>query len=148
MAAPTTTDQYDEYVAKVITGDLARVDSWNLGLYNDATDTITSTDDIGAITTEPSGGNYSTKTIALSTDSTVVVGLDSTIDIADQTWSSLTFSSTTNVDAFYLSCSVQLEGEGSATEHLMAVGLLDTTYDLSGYTQFTAADTGITHSQA
>lgn len=150
MAAPTTTDQWDEYLMGLATGDYTVVTSWNVGLYYDATDAIISSDDMAAITTEPSGSGYAAKTITTgdANDTTLTIGTDTTIDIDDQTWSSLTFSSTTNVDAFYISLSVQLSGDGSATEHLMAVGTLTGgPYDLQNYTSFTAQDMGVTQTQ-
>lgn len=149
MAAPVTTDQWDEYVTRLTAGDVALVDSWNIGLYYDATDTIVASDDVAAVTTEPSGSGYATKTITPSTAVSIVAdGADWKHDVDDQVFSSLTFSVATQVDAWYMSLSVQLDGDGSPTEHLMAVGLLTGgPYDLQNYTEFTAQNIGIKQTQ-
>lgn len=152
MAAPTTTDQWDEYLMQIANNDLSVVTSWNVGLYDDSTDTIAASDDISAITTEPSGSGYSTKSLTAGSanDATVAAdGSDWVIDIDDQTWSSLTFSSQTDVDAFYMSFDVQLDGDGMATEHLMFVGTLSGgPYDLDNFTSFTAQDMGVKQTQS
>jgi hypothetical protein len=150
MAAPTTTDQWDEYVMGLAQGSITQVDSWNVGLYDDATDTIVSSNDIADITTEPTGeASYSTKTITPSTAASLTIGTDTTVDIDDQTWSSLSTSGTTTVDAFYVSVDVQLDGDGSVTEHLMFVGTLSGgPYNLDNYTDFTAQDMGVTQTQS
>lgn len=148
MAAPTTTDAWDEYLLSVATGDITPADSWNVGLYDDGTDTITSSDDIGAVTTEPSGSGYATKTVTPSADTTLSVGADTTVDIVDQTWSGLDFGTETAVNAFYVSLATVLDGDGSQTEHLMFVGsLTDGPFDLSNYSEFTAQDMGVTQTQ-
>lgn len=156
MAAPTTTDAWDEYLTRVSASDITVVDSWRIGLYYDATDLVTSTDTGDpdtVLTTIPSGGGYTDKTVVPSTDVTVVANAaDYQHDVADQTWSSLSFTAATNVDAWYMSITVQLTGVGAgetvASEHLMAVGTLTGgPYDLQNYTDFTVQDIGVRQTQ-
>lgn len=149
MAAPTTTDAYDEYVAKLTNGEVAQVDSWNIGLYNDSTDLIGPTDTAKtpAITTEPSGSGYTTKTITPSTASTAVnVSGDWKHDVDDQTWTGLSFGVATSVDAWYISATITLSG--GTQEYLLAVGTLTGgPFDLQNYTEVTVQDIGVNHSQ-
>lgn len=148
MAAPTTTDNYDEYVAKLVSGDLTQVDTINVGLYDDSTNQITSTDDMAAITSEPEGSGYATKQLGLNANSDVIVGADTVIDVVDQIWTGLSFDVSTPVDAYYISMSVQLAADASPTEHLMGVGTIDGgPYDLQAYTEFTVQDVGLTQTQ-
>lgn len=152
MAAPTTTDAWDEYVMGLAQGSITQVDTWRVGLYDDSTDTVVSTDTGDpdtVLTTIPSGSGYADKSITPSTDASLVVGTDTSIDIVDQTWSGLSFGVATSVDAFYVAITVQLDGDGAATEHLMAVGTLSGgPYDLQNYTSFTVQDMGVTQTQA
>lgn len=149
MAAPTTTDLYDEYVAGLVQGTYTQVDTWAVGLYDDSTDTIVATDDFAAITTEPSGNGYAAKSVTPSTGASLTIGADTTIDVDDQTWSSLTFTAATSVDAFYITADINLNADTAATTHLLAVGTLSGgPYDLQNYTDFTVQDIGITQTQS
>lgn len=139
MAAPTTTDLWDEYVAKVVATDIAPVDAFTVGLYRDSVDTIEATDDMAAITTQPDGaGGYTTNAVSMGASATVVLGADATIQFPNQTFAGLNYVAETWVDAFFISATVQLDGDAGPTEHLMAVGTLDGgPYDLQNYPSFT-----------
>lgn len=132
-------------IQKAFTNEIAS-EAANLviGLYNDATDTITDADDFAAITTEPTTGSYGEQTVAL--DSTAAMsslqeGGDWRIDIADQTFD--VTNTTENVDSYYVTVQVELKGEAGASEHLLWTGSLGGTYDLSNYTSFTVQNAGL-----
>lgn len=120
-----------EYILKVaMTGEVTRVTSVTMGLFNDSIDNLNHDSDMSDITTEPNDGNYSAQSINLDTDSSSAVDngfwkvqfspVD--FDIADTTG---------DVDSYYFSITYQSEGDTLATEHLLFTGSLDQTYSLS-----------------
>lgn len=73
----------------------------NIGLYLDATDTLTDSDGTGAITTEPSGSNYSPQNITTAeTTVTLNANNDALLKIDQQTFS--VGNSSQNIDAIYI----------------------------------------------
>jgi|GEM_PF-5435795 len=91
-----------------------------VGVYLDSTDTITESDDLGAITTEPTNTNYATASVTFSAaDLSGDWGVDNdasfSFDFSDQT-------SSQDVDTFYVEYSFTAAdtGDGSATAHLIA----------------------------
>ena len=103
--------------------------SIDIGLYNDSTDTITETDNLSEITTEPSGDSYDRQTDTFSTAK--ISG-----NWGIQNDSSLSFDvsdSTQTVDAFLLVINFQAEdtGDEEANDNLVACGALTQSRDLS-----------------
>jgi len=103
--------------------------SIDIGLYNDSTDGITDSDDLSAITTEPSGTSY-----ARQTDTFSVVDISG--DWGIQNDSSLSFDvsdSTQTVDAFFLVITFTASdtGDSGDNDHLVACGDLTQSRDLS-----------------
>lgn len=101
-----------------------------VGVYNDATDALSDTSDVGAITTEPTNTNYSTASVTLSAaDLAGNWGVDNdtsfSFDFSDQTTSE-------NVDTFYVSYSFQAvdTSDGSVNEHLIANPAMTQTRDI------------------
>lgn len=138
--APLTTDIGEEWLMEVAQ-DGASV---TFLLYNDSTDTITETDDVGAITTEPTSGNYARQTDTVTTeqltgtgggdwgydnDADVVFDVTNTTETVDAVGYLATFTST-------------VAGDSGDTEHLIAVDTLSETRDLSNYDEieFPAGD--------
>jgi hypothetical protein len=104
--------------------------SVDVGLYNDSTDSIADSDDIGAITSEPSDGNYSRQTgISVSaSDISGNWGIDNDSQISfDVT------NTTGTVDSYFFVFNFQADdtGDGSAQDHLVLTGSLSQSYDLS-----------------
>lgn len=102
----------------------------DVGLYNDSTDSISDTDDISSISTEPSDGNYSrVSSVALSaSDISGDWGVDNDSQI------SFNVSGTTGtVDSYFFVANFQANdtGDGSSTDHLVLTGSLSQSYDLS-----------------
>ena len=108
--------------------------SVNIGLYDDSTDAISETDDIGAITTEPSDGNYARQAATLTltddgdwaavTDADVVYDVTNTTGTVDSYFITATFTASDTEDS-------------SDTEHLIGTGALEKERDLSQIDQLT-----------
>jgi hypothetical protein len=120
------TDLGEEYV---MTKDTGAADL-STGLYNDGTDAISDTDDVGAITTEPGGASYARQNTPVSTaDLSGDWGFDN--DNQEQ-WD--TSDSSQSVDGYFLVAnfaSVDAGDGGTATNHLIATGALSQTRDLT-----------------
>lgn len=105
-----------------------------VGLYHDATDGISDPDDLGAITTEPSGASYSRQSVSIdSTDITIskdangnwqALFKDITFDLSD---------SSQTVDGYFVVANFQASetGDSSAQDHLIFTGALDQEYNAS-----------------
>jgi hypothetical protein len=101
-----------------------------VGVYNDSTDNVTESDDLAAITSEPSNTNYSTASVTFTaSDLSGDWGVDNdsqfTFDFSDQT-------SSQNIDTFYIQYNFQAvdTGDGSATDHLIATAGMTQTRDI------------------
>jgi len=141
-------DTGEEFAVK----DLFRIDlltkpaSVSIGLYNDATDALSDTSDIGDITTEPTGGSFSRQSASFdSADFTVQDNANGNFEavIADQTFD--TSDSSQDVDAYFVVVNFQSSdtGDTSANDHLYFTGPLDQTYDLNSVDQFTLSGAGL-----
>ena len=139
--AAILTDLGEEWM---ITNDLDAA-SVDVGLYNDSTDSISDTDDIGSITTEPSDGNYSRAAgEALSaSDISGDWGVDNdgtiTFDVTDTTGT---------VDSYFFVANFQASdtGDGSSQDHLVLTGSLSQSYELSNLDtlEISAGTSGVT----
>lgn len=135
------TDLGEEWLLKT---DVSGVASITLGLYNDSTDSITDTEDLSDITTEPSGGSYARQTTEISvSDISGDWGFDN-----DNQESFDTSDSSQSVDSYFYVANFQAvdTGDGAATDHLIATGSLSQTYDLSSVDTFNvnAGTAGVT----
>lgn len=102
----------------------------NVGLYNDSTDSLSDSDDVGAITTEPTNTNYSKASVSLTAaDLSGNWGVDNdskfSFDFSDQTTSE-------DVDTAFITYSFQASdtGDTSANSHLLANPGLSQTRDI------------------
>jgi len=110
-------------------------ETFDIGLYNDSTDALGESADVGDITTEPSGAAYARQSDAASgfTASSVsgnieIAGTTQTFDVSD---------STQTVDSVFVivnfaSDVVSADG-GTETDHLYYTNALDQSYDLSQF---------------
>lgn len=101
----------------------------SVGLYNDTTDAISDTDDLDAITTEPSDGNYARQSGTLTL-------VDESGDWAAENSSEISFDvvdTTGTVDSYLVVANFQASdtGDASATDHLICTGALSQSRDLS-----------------
>jgi len=135
MAQDLLVDLGEEYVIKNdVTGA-----SITVGLYNDATDALSETSDVGDITTEPSNGNYArvTDTVSAFDDGNWGVENDSQIqfDFSDQ-------STSEEVDTAFAIinfAAVDTGDGGTAQDHLVANPALSQTRDLGSIDTLTIA---------
>lgn len=123
---------------------ITRPSTLSMTVYNDTTDALTESSDIGDVTTEPSGSSYSRATLTLdSSDFTIgTQNGEAHVDIADKDLD--VSDSSQDVDACLILASFQSDraGDGSATTHILWSMDLDQTYDLSQSTTFTLDGAG------
>jgi hypothetical protein len=115
------TDLGEEYLIKNnLDGDAVTV-----GLYDDSVDSIADNNDVGDITTEPSGGNYTRQT-NVSVSASDFSGNDNkvTFDVS---------GTSGDVDSYFFVVSFQANdtGDSSAQTHLILTGSLSQSYALS-----------------
>jgi hypothetical protein len=139
--AAILTDLGEEWM---ITNDLDAA-SVDVGLYNDATDSISDTDDLAALTSEPSDGNYTRQS------GEAVSASDISGDWGVDNDSVITFdvtNTTGTVDSYFFVANFQANdtGDGSATDHLVLTGSLSQSYDLSNLDtlEISAGTSGVT----
>lgn len=143
----TTTlhDTGEEYILDVVMdGSVSRVTSVDVGLYNDDTDSLSEDDDVGDITTEPSGSDYERQSVDLDSDAT---NEDEDGDW-QTTFSQQTFDvgdSSQEVDAYFVVVSFTSDDtdDSEDNDHLFFTGDLDQTYDLSQIDTFNLDDAGV-----
>ena len=133
----------EEYVQRLLANDLSIVTSWTIGLYDDSTDSLSDTSDVGDITTEPTGGDYNRTTVSLSGDVTIGVNASDNvyIEAVDQTFD--VSDSSVEVDAYFVVVSYQstvINSESGANDHLLFNGSLNTTLNLNNWAEYTARD--------
>lgn len=124
--ASILTDLGEEYIIKNNL-DGASID---IGLYNDSVDSIADSDDLPAITTEPSDGNYTRQT-NISVSASDISG-----DWGIDNDSKVTFDvsgTSGDVDSYFFVATFQASdtGDSSAQDHLILTGSLSQSYALS-----------------
>lgn len=141
-------DTGEEFVIKdLFRGDqLTKPADVTIGLFNDSTDGLGDSSDVGDITTEPTGSAYASQ--SASFDGSDFSPQDNAsgnweVTIADQVFD--TSDSSQDVDAYYIEVSFQSDdaGDSSANPHLFWTGDLDQTYDLNSVDQFTLSGSGL-----
>jgi len=114
-----------------------------VGLYEDATDSLGETDNLSAITTEPTGSAYSRQSDTVTTRINAgEFGFDNDGQISFDT-----SDSTQTVDAVFIVVNFQSDsvaGDGSATDNLVAAGDLSQSRDLSSVDTLTIAANDLT----
>lgn len=125
-------DTGEEFERKhIFTNEVSKPTSITVGLYDDSTDALAESDDVGAITTEPSDGNYTRLTYSFGTTdftSTQSSG-DWQADMADKDFD--VTNTTGTVDSYFVVVSFASGSETSANNHLYWTESLDQSYDLS-----------------
>jgi len=137
--ASVFTDYGEEWVQRAATQDIS-VATVSVGLYNDSTDGLGDSNDIGDISTEPTGSAYSRQDATMPDDITYNQdgSTNLNIDVADQTFD--ISDSTATVDYWFVVVSFQasvVSSDGGATTHLIAAGPLSQSYDLSAVPSLT-----------
>lgn len=107
-----------------------------IGLYNDSTDSLTDSSDVGAVTTEPAGASYSRQSTAAS-GFTASLDASNDVNIAGTTETFDVSDSTQTVDSVFMVISFASDlvssDAGTATNHLVFTNALDQSYDLSQF---------------
>lgn len=131
-------------VREFFTEDLQKPASLDIGLYDDSTDNLADSDDIGAIATEPTGASYARASVSFGTvDMTAQDnGSDWEVDFVDQTFDAS--DSSQSVDSYFVVINFTSNdtGDGSATDHLLFTGSLDQSYNLSNFDTATLTSAG------
>jgi len=121
--------------------------SVEISLFNDTTDALSDSSDVGGITTEPVGASFARQTASFSAaDFTPQDNASQNweIVIADQTFD--TTDSSQSVDAYFIVINFDSDDAGDAgtpTDHLYFTGDLDQTYDLNSVDTFTLSGAGL-----
>jgi hypothetical protein len=125
MAVNGTHDTGEEFKQKSIFRQDAigtRPTTVEVGLYNDATDALAESDDVGAITTEPTTGNYTRQTLSLDT-SDLSLSVDGAGDLSVEGTVSFDVTDTgETVDAYFLTVSFEsdvVNSETTVNDHLL-----------------------------
>lgn len=124
---------------------LSKPSSVDVSLYNDSTDTLSDSEDVGDITTEPGGASFSRQSVNFGTNHFTAQdsGGNWEAEIANTTFD--TSDSTQTVDSYFIviTFTSQDKGDGSATDHLLFTGSLGDTYDLSTLNSYTLGTSGL-----
>lgn len=138
-------DRGEEYTIKTETGQISPASDITVGLFNDSTDNLSDSDDIGAINTEPNDGNYTRKTFTFGT---------SDISVSKDTSGNFRYTvkdfiidvvgTTGVVDSFFVLISFNGQGDSSQTQHLVYTGALDQQRDLSNIDKIRLKNVGRT----
>lgn len=141
-------DTGEEYIVDVIfDGSTTRVTSVQMLLFNDSTDALSESSDVGNISTEPTGSAYARQTINLDTND--VTNSDASGDwqseFTTQTFD--TSDSSQSVDAYGIVINFDSDDAGdagTASDHLFFTGGLGGTSDLSQIDTFEVTNAGAT----
>lgn len=139
-------DTGEEFIIDVhFDESVTKPNSLDVGLYNDNTDGLTQSSDVGDITTEPSGGSYARQSASYGTNFT---NSDSSGDWQTKI-DDLTFDvsdSSQTIDAYFIVVNFKSDdkSDGSASDHIYWSGGLGSTEDLSNYDgDFKLQDAGL-----
>lgn len=139
-------DYGEEWIQRAACQDIT-VSSIDVGLFNDSTDSLTDSSDVGGITTEPAGSAYSRQSASMPSDISFVNNASTNVevDVADQVFDISDSSQT--VDSWFVVVTFTsnvIGSDGGDTAHLAATGSLSQSYDLSSvsFTDLKVSDIG------
>lgn len=139
MAVNGTHDTGEEWKQKVLyRQDLinARDVSVDVGLYNDSSDNLSQANDLSAIATEPTTGNYNRQTLSLDSGD-ISLSVDGGSDLKAEGTVSFDVTDTgETVDGFFVVVTFQsdvVNAEAGENDHLLISATFGST-DLSNYT--------------
>lgn len=136
-------------IKKALLENLGTVTSIEVGLYDDNADSISDTDDVGAITTEPADGNYARKSFDFGTTdfSGLLDGGDVAGFIKDHTFD--VTNTTGEVDSYFIVINFQstiVNSESGQNKHLIGTGALEQRYSLGSLDTLDNNNAGIKQS--
>ena len=141
MAVNGTHDVGEEFKQKSIfrQDTLTRPGTLEVLLYNDSTDNLSESSDVGDVTTEPTAGNYTRQTVNFDTWD-LTLSVDGSGDLqADGSVTFDTLDTGNTVDGYALVASFQsdvVNAEAGANDHIIASATFGTT-DLSNFSDVT-----------
>lgn len=118
-------------------------------LYNDSTDSISDTNNVGDISTEPTGSNYSRQSVNLDSTTTPAVTLS---ENGSNNWEAVaeevtfdTSDSSQSVDGYGWVANFDASGStsGNNGDNLILTGALSQSYDLSNVDTLNVSNTGL-----
>lgn len=125
-------------------------DEIGFGLYYDASDSLSDSDNRGAITTQPGGSSYAIQYVDFSStyftnsyDSGLNGGAWKTVIDSNNEPQFDTSDSSQNVDAYYLIAYFNSDDAGTEDYQLVFSGDLDQMYDLNSVDTFTLSGGGL-----
>lgn len=119
--------------------------SVDVSLFNDSTDALTDSNDIGDVTTEPTGSAFARQTVNVDSSTTP----NFTVSDASGDWEASasdvvfdTSDSSQTVDSYFVVVNFQSDdtSDSSANDHLFWTGSLSQSYDLSNVDELTVQD--------
>ncbi len=137
-------DTGEEFILKEAFGNGSGASSVSVGLFNYSADNLSDPDDVGDITTEPSGSGYERQDVSIGSGfSFARVGGDWQALLSDVVFD--TDDSSEMIDGYFVTATFESEeaGDSSPQEHLLFSGELDQEYDLGSVTSFTLQGTGL-----
>lgn len=144
----------EEFEQNVLSGNIALPTSVTIILYHDgevsgdttAGDDLTSTSDIGAITTQPDGTSYAGQTVSLDGSTSWTLSTDANTDYQIEVSATLTYdlsdsANPTTIDAYGVV--VNWDDGAGAADHLWWTDTLDQAFDVSSVDTLNVDDAGI-----
>lgn len=141
-------DYGEEFILrKTFLEDLGSVSSMEIGLYDDTTDSLTDSDDVGALSTEPSGSAYSRISEDFGTanysgqmpsNKVEAIIADHSFDLKDD--------GSGSVDSYFCVITFNantVSSDSSQTTHIIARGALEQSYDLASVDTLNNKQAGI-----
>jgi len=137
-------DTGEEWIIDTAFANDPGTSSVTIGLYNDGTDGLSDSSDVGSITTEPSGSAYSRQSASIGSNFSAQDNSGNWEAIIDDVTFD-TSDSSQSVDAYFVVVNFTSDdaGDSSASNHLLFTGSLDQTYDLGSVDSFTLSGSGI-----
>lgn len=153
MAGELHTIGEEFQVRHLYKGDVAKPASVTVGLYDDGTDALTEADDLSAITTEPSDGNYARQAVSLDSADIVITknaNGNYQAELTNDGGTDLEFDlqgTTGNINAYFVVITFQSDeaGDGSAQDHILLSKQLSQTYQLDSLDTLTLDDLSTSH---
>lgn len=119
MTASLHTRGEEFLIRAVFSQDVTIPATLSAGLYNDSTDGLVETDDIGAITTEPDTGNYARLSYSFGTDFTAGENAAGNWGVTFAPKEYDLTNTTGTADAYFYTVTFQGNGDAEPTEHLI-----------------------------
>jgi hypothetical protein len=138
-------DTGEEWIMDEAFGGGTGTSSVSVGLFNDASDSLSDSSDISNINTEPTGSAYGRQSVTLGSGFTTQDNSGNWEALMDDTTFD-TSDSDQSVDSYFVIVNFDSDDAGdggTATDHLLFTGSLDQTYDLSSVDSFTLSSSGI-----